>query len=125
LKRRLLRWVVAICVCAGIGFLVAVWAILPASGITLENAHRVRFGMTADEVESVFGEPCTRTERWKALSRFWAKPDLEVEVIFGPDGCVFAVLYDAGRGTESIDLEPNEGWSERVYRHARRVCRWR
>jgi hypothetical protein len=33
------------------------WVVSPRPGVTLENANRIRYGMTLDEVDGLFGEP--------------------------------------------------------------------
>jgi hypothetical protein len=51
--------------CASLGCIAAVWLRAGDSdftpGITLENANRVRFGMTVQEVEAIFGGPSATT----------------------------------------------------------------
>jgi hypothetical protein len=57
MRRRRLLLGIGVAAVLGAGLLVASAPSLPATGVTLENYHRLRAGMTRREVKSILGEP--------------------------------------------------------------------
>ena len=111
------------------GIASAVWLTTPPSGITEENAHRLRMGMTEAQVDAIFGSPgvlINEYEEPKCYEKRWAADDLEIVVTFD------ATDQRMDGGTLTKDLPPERPGESRqkiwfLGRHLsvmERVHRW-
>jgi len=84
MKRRYLILAISFAAFVGIVLGVAYPLARPTPGVTLDNAHRVRYAMTLEEVENLFvAQGAVQGGGCNCFMACWKNGDLEIAVSFG------------------------------------------
>jgi hypothetical protein len=91
-RRRLLRGVGAATLLVVAGFGLLVWIMTPTPGVTWDNFHRLRLGMTEKDVSAILGAPSKTFEEKNRdgskfiFSRYWRGEEVNISLVFSPQG---------------------------------------
>ena len=72
------------------------WLSVPVPGVSVDNAYRIRPGMSREEVEAILGGPASQVELqdWHTVRYIWTTHDVEVSIAFrGGDHVVQYVQF--------------------------------
>ena len=119
-RRRLLLGMGPVALLGMPGVASLLWLTRPTPGVTWENFHRLRFGMTARDVEALLGEPQEVDEvggDW--TTRRWRGDDFVISLSFDADQkLAFGGAFGVSDPTRAI-LEPihaDESFLDRIRR---------
>jgi hypothetical protein len=105
------RWLVVAGALALVGMasiMLYCWAVSPAPGVTEENFHRLRMGMTDREVEVLFGRPADDSSH---RQRRWNSEKAIVFVSLDEQGRVsHACIFDGNDQREPVGLREVSLW---------------
>src|SRR5262245_32863496 len=101
---RLMKWVLLFGLISIAGAIGVLWSTAPTPGLTEENAHRLRAGMTLEQVEALFGLKGSEEAYAKGTYVFLDRGELSVSAHFDENGLLWSVWISQSLDTGSVQL---------------------